>query len=451
LAPGLSFADEQVPPPDAVPPKLPASNLSADLIGRTISISPKSNSKFHIDVKGSSHGEGAAIVAKKKKSGIDGRFEIFKSGDNTYAIRSASTGRLIAENDGKIVQTGMTAATDDTQRWAITKRSGGYYFTNAATADRLSFSKSAVGSASAGTKVSDAQIFNLKVNPIALKGYYTFTTQAGNAIALSKASVKNGTAMVLKKDVKNSVGRQFFVLPLSSGYYAIRSSISFKALDIKGSSKKSGTKLIQSTYDKGKNQRFKLTPSGDGWYLLKSALGPYVSAASDKAKAKVVTTNDKAKALRLRIGEAEYSSGLPELDSKLKKIHKSIGSKGDMMKKSWSYVVTHYRYAEHPNDFSGDWISRYAYYMISRKNGHCKNFAATLCVLFRSYGYDARVVTGYVPSLSRGWAPHGWVETNIGGKIYTFDPDLQQEIGGRNWYKRTYQNAPVRYRIEKRW
>jgi hypothetical protein len=235
LVPGMSFADEPAPQ-DGSAPKLPASNLSDDLTRKVISISPKSNSKLNIDVKGPSRDEGVAIVVKKKESGIYGRFVIIKSGDNTYFIRSASTGRLIAERDGKIVQTGMTAATDDAQRWAITKWSGGYYFTNAATADRLSVSKSAVKPVSADTKISDAQIFNLKVNPIVLDGYYTFTTQAGNAIALSKASIKNGTGMILKKNAKGSVGRQFFLISSPNGYHAVKNSISFKALSIKGNS-----------------------------------------------------------------------------------------------------------------------------------------------------------------------------------------------------------------------
>jgi transglutaminase-like putative cysteine protease len=113
--------------------------------------------------------------------------------------------------------------------------------------------------------------------------------------------------------------------------------------------------------------------------------------------------------------------------------------------------VSHYRHVDHPNDFKGDWITRYAWYMISKKHGHCKNFAAALCVIFRSYGYDARVVTGYVPSRSRGWAEHGWVEATIKGKTYIFDPSYGQSRGMNGWYKRTYKNALIRYRLEKRW
>jgi hypothetical protein len=433
---------------------VPASDLAPGLVGKVIVIAPKSNAKLRIGVGGSSRDEGAPITAAAKSGnggGLNELFEIVKSAAGTYVIRSAHTGRLVAERDGKVVQTGMTAAADDTQRWAVTKKLGGYIFTNAATASRLSVSGSQVKPVGADAKVSNAQVFEIAESDIILKGYHIFSTPNGNAIALKSASIKNGAGMVLKKDASKTVGRQFFLISLANGYTAMKNSISFKAFSVKGGSKKSGAGLIQETYDKGKNQKFKLVPTGDGWYLLKSALGTYVSSA-DKAGAKLKTASDKTKAVKLRVRGADYSTGMPKLDAKLKKLRKRIGSKGDTMKKSFKYIVTHYRHREHPNDFSGDWISRYAYYMYKNSNGHCKNFAAAVCVLFRSYGYDARVVTGYVPSASQGWAVHGWVEATVKGKTYIYDADLHVQFhGARGWYQRTYANAPVQYRIGKRW
>jgi hypothetical protein len=443
LIPGVSFADEAAP-------KLPASNISADLTGKVIGISPKSNVKLSLDVKDSSRAEGAPVVAVKKKSGTGQRFEILKSSGDSYLLRSAHTGRLVAEREGKIVQTGMTEASDDSQRWAVTKKSGGYIFTNAATGNRLSVSKSAVKPVAADAKITNAQVFKLEVRQITLDGYYSFITEAGAVIALNKASIKDNADMVLKENASDSVGRQFFLISSGNGYHAVKNSISFKALSVKDSSTNDGAVLVQSVYEKGKNQRFRLVPSGDGWYLLKSALGPY-AAAPDKAGSALVTAGAKEKALKVRVEQTAYSSGMPKLDARLKKLHKKIGAKGNTLKKSFDYVVSHYRHVNHPNDFKGDWITRYAWYMISKKHGHCKNFAAALCILFRSYGYDAQVVTGYVPSRSRGWAEHGWVEAKVKGKTYIFDADLHVQLGARGWFKRTYKNAPVKYRIEKRW
>jgi hypothetical protein len=425
----------------------------ARFAGKVVSISPVSNSKLYLGLTGDARSDGADIVAAKKSKSREGQlFEIVEAGDGAYAVRSAHTGRLLTEADGKIVQSGMTSPADDSQRWAITKHSKGYTIANKATSNRLSASASGVTPVAGDGSVTDSQIFEIAVSSLELDGYYSFTTPAGNVIALSKASIKDGAFMVLKKDGKGTLGKQFFLISSPNGYHAIKNSISFKALGAKNNSRKSGVRLVQKTYKKkNKNQRFNLVPSGDGWYLLRSASGYYVSAASDTSKAKLVTVVDKAGALKVRVVKAEYSSGMPKLDAKLKKLHKKIGTKGNTMKKSFFYVANNYTHRNHPNNFKGDWISRYAWDMIRKKHGHCKNFAATVCIMFRSYGYDAQVVTGHIPSRSRGWAVHGWVEAKVKGKTYLFDADLYLQLRRSGWYKRTYKNAPVNYRVEKRW
>jgi hypothetical protein len=462
--PGFSYADDTVPPmlpesdssddltDNTAAPMLPESDISDDLTDAVVVISPKSDAEYGLSVKGASRGNGVAVVVKKlkEKDGAEQRFEIAGAGEGVYIIRSVHTGRLIAEKDGAIVQTGMTAASDDSQRWVITKRSGGYVFTNAATANRLSVSNDRVKPIGAAD-TTDAQIFKISKSRLRLDGYYLFLTENDNVVSLRKASLKDGESMILKKDKPSSVGKQFLLVSSSNGYHMVKNSISFKSLGIKDGSKKDGAGFIQSAYKKNKDQRFRLIPARDGWYYLKSASGLYVSASSDTSGAKIVTASDKEDALKLRLEETEYSSGIPKLDKEIEKLHKKIGTSGNMMQKSFRYVVSHYRHREHPNDFSGDWIARYAWYMASNKYGHCKNFAAIVCVLFRSYGYDARVVTGYVPSRSRGWAVHGWVEASVGGRFYIFDADLNVQLGNRGWYKRSYGNAPVSYRIEKRW
>jgi hypothetical protein len=449
LAASPSFADDTSR--EGADNATSASDLTA-FKGKVVRIESKSDSDRCLNVRDSSRKNLTPIVASKiRKRGVGRRFEIISADNGTYSIRSAHTGRLVTEKDGKILQTGMTTADDDAQRWIVTRRSGGYVFTNVATTNRLSVSGSRVRQAGADTRIDSSQIFRIRENPVMLDGYYALFTPSGNVIALSTASIKDGTRMILKKNKEDTVGQQFLLASSPNGYHMVKNSISFKSLDIKGSSEAGGARFIQKTYEKKKSQRFKLIPSGDGSYLLKSALGPYVSVTADRAKAGVVTTTDRSRALKVRVKSVEYSSGVSRLDARIKKLHKKIGSGGNTMKKSFNYVVKHYKHRNHPNNFKGDWIARYAWDMVSKKHGHCKNFAATLCVLFRSYGYDAQVVTGYVPSRSRGWAVHGWVEATIKGKTYIFDADLYVQLGARGWYKRTYRNAPVKYRIEKRW
>ena len=83
--------------------------------------------------------------------------------------------------------------------------------------------------------------------------------------------------------------------------------------------------------------------------------------------------------------------------------------------------------------------------MLDHGSGNCYRFASLFNWLARGLGYDARVVSGWVPSASGGAAPHGWVEIVLDGKTYGCDPDLAHELPGRNWYMFTYAGAPTTY------
>lgn len=87
----------------------------------------------------------------------------------------------------------------------------------------------------------------------------------------------------------------------------------------------------------------------------------------------------------------------------------------------------------------------FAQEMISQHGGNCYRFASLFCWLARGLGYDARVVSGWVPSYSGGSAPHGWVEITIDGRVYIFDPDMAEAIPSTNWYMRTYDDPPTNY------
>ena len=119
----------------------------------------------------------------------------------------------------------------------------------------------------------------------------------------------------------------------------------------------------------------------------------------------------------------------------------------------WScyLYVADFSYAQ-GNEFSGnprylpDSLTKaYALEMINNGMGNCYRYSALFCWLARALGYDARVVSGWVPSSSRGRAPHGWVEINQDGGTYVYDPDMYHAVRYRNWYKVTYQDAPVDY------
>src|SRR5262249_53515796 len=99
-----------------------------------------------------------------------------------------------------------------------------------------------------------------------------------------------------------------------------------------------------------------------------------------------------------------------------------------------------------PDIPTGDYSVPYALSMLQTHGGNCYRYAALFCVLARAYGYQANVVSGSVPRTGGGWAPHGWVEITIGGKIYVCDPDMAHALPGYNWYLITYGQAPISYR-----
>ncbi len=140
-----------------------------------------------------------------------------------------------------------------------------------------------------------------------------------------------------------------------------------------------------------------------------------------------------------------WTTGIATLDAKILTIQGSLGYTGDVLRKSFDYVMT-YPYIRTPDIPTGDYSAPYALSMIQNHGGNCYRFAALFCVLARAYGYDARVISGSVPRRGGGWAPHGWVEIVQNGKVYVCDPDLAKYYPERNWFMFPYSQQPTTYR-----
>lgn len=79
----------------------------------------------------------------------------------------------------------------------------------------------------------------------------------------------------------------------------------------------------------------------------------------------------------------------------------------------------------------------FALFGLESEYGDCRTYAAAFYQLAKGMGYDCHYVYGYVPSYSRGLIDHAWVEINLNGSNYVFDPDFQHETG-RNGYQIYY-------------
>jgi glucan-binding YG repeat protein len=134
-----------------------------------------------------------------------------------------------------------------------------------------------------------------------------------------------------------------------------------------------------------------------------------------------------------------------EFDQKMREICDKVGYSGDVLFNGFNYVAG-LGYRSGNTYPSGHWVPDYAMEMYDRGSGNCYRFAALYCMLALANGYDAQVITGFVPSRSSGWAPHAWVEIYHNGTYYVCDPDLAHEVPGHSWYWVTYSQASVTYR-----
>jgi hypothetical protein len=85
---------------------------------------------------------------------------------------------------------------------------------------------------------------------------------------------------------------------------------SCRALDVRSSSTAEGAALQMHSPNNTQAQRFRIVPTGTGWYLLQSELGNYLAAESLANKAACLMTNNKSKALRIRL---DTRPGIPQL------------------------------------------------------------------------------------------------------------------------------------------
>ncbi len=77
-------------------------------------------------------------------------------------------------------------------------------------------------------------------------------------------------------DRNGGKNQKFRITYYGNGYYRLTAEHSQKVLDVKGRSKKSKTALQQYTWNKSSAQLFRFVSAGDGYYYMRSKLGTYI-------------------------------------------------------------------------------------------------------------------------------------------------------------------------------
>ena len=145
--------------------------------------------------------------------------------------------------------------------------------------------------------------------------------------------------------------------------------------------------------------------------------------------------------VQLRKASAIYSDEIknaylqiPELDPRIKQLAEKITENShneyDRAANIERYLKTHYAYTL---DLSGPKVDDpLAYFLFTRRAGHCEYFAAAMTVMLRDLGVPARYVGGFLPGeyndlggdyIIRASDAHTWVEAYFPGYGWiTFDP-----------------------------
>ena len=144
-----------------------------------------------------------------------------------------------------------------------------------------------------------------------------------------------------------------------------------------------------------------------------------------------------------------YTCGIPELDELVQAALAGLPDPSaeplEMLKEAYDYVVENFSYIKgNIYDYHEiSWVNEEAYTMFSTGYGNCYSFAAAFYQLARALGYDAKVYSGFI---GLDHSKHGWVEMDIDGETYVFDPEMEMAYlknhGTRlNMFMMTYEEA----------
>lgn len=137
-----------------------------------------------------------------------------------------------------------------------------------------------------------------------------------------------------------------------------------------------------------------------------------------------------------------YTSGDESLDKYVADIiDEQIGSRmsrEDMLRKMYEFVRDRYLYLKRSLYDIGEtgWEIPEALVMFQTGKGNCYNFSGAFWALARGIGYDAVCYSGLV-GVHRD--PHSWVEIEINGVPYIFDPETEMTSRlNKDFYSKNY-------------
>ncbi|MBR5116853.1 MAG: transglutaminase domain-containing protein [Lachnospiraceae bacterium] len=113
---------------------------------------------------------------------------------------------------------------------------------------------------------------------------------------------------------------------------------------------------------------------------------------------------------------------------------------------NWCAGLPYYGHGKKDMPETGDpGVNWFADYGFTNRKGNCFVMASCFFQFARLCGYSPRQMVGMVPSRKGGLTIHSWVEIDVDGQTYVYDPDFQMGTG-KNGFKIQYgQKGTWRY------
>lgn len=113
---------------------------------------------------------------------------------------------------------------------------------------------------------------------------------------------------------------------------------------------------------------------------------------------------------------------------------------------NWCAALPYYGHGKKDMPETGDpGVNWFAEYGFNNRKGNCFVMASCFFQFARLCGYAPRQMVGMVPSRKGGLTIHSWVEIDVDGQTYVYDPDFQMGTG-KNGFKIQYgQKGTWRY------
>lgn len=257
-----------------------------------ISVSTGQNLVWDIPQARSDSGVQAALYTANNQ--INQRYQVVKgTKDQTFKIRSGSSGGWIADVNGTIQQVG-TSATSETSNMLWTYGWNGKYITlvNVGTGRTLSVQGGLISGSKLITKSSSlldaAQGFTFKQASLLQSGTtYTFVNkQTGGRIISENGSITNGSNAVATAKNSSSFDK-FLVTVKSDGTIKLTNSLAKLCLDVMYASKTSGANVILYTDNGANNQAWRAEIADGGGIILRN-VNSNLSLAVDTSNGNVV-------------------------------------------------------------------------------------------------------------------------------------------------------------------